>query len=99
MLCLACRHSRCAGTKLSRVCIWSLSGGSEHSLDVPGRLEIRHRLLTGRWRAPIAIMWLPLFLLFWLVLFAFRIGLLVGINMVFGGTALIAMALHARNAA
>ena len=44
-------------------------------------------------------MWLPLFLLFWLVLFAFRIGLLVGINMVFGGTALIAMALHARNAA
>jgi uncharacterized membrane protein HdeD (DUF308 family) len=27
------------------------------------------------------------------------IGLLVGINMVFGGTALIAMALHARNAA
>ena len=27
------------------------------------------------------------------------IGLLVGINMVFGGTALIAMALHARNPA
>jgi uncharacterized membrane protein HdeD (DUF308 family) len=27
------------------------------------------------------------------------IGLLVGINMVFGGSALIAMALHARNAA
>ena len=30
---------------------------------------------------------------------AWAIGLLVGINMVFGGTALIAMALHARNAA
>jgi uncharacterized membrane protein HdeD (DUF308 family) len=29
---------------------------------------------------------------------AWAIGLLVGINMVFGGTALIAMALHARNA-
>jgi uncharacterized membrane protein HdeD (DUF308 family) len=30
---------------------------------------------------------------------AWAIGLLVGINMVFGGSALIAMALHARNAA
>ena len=30
---------------------------------------------------------------------AWAIGLLVGINMLFGGTALIAMALHARNAA
>ena len=30
---------------------------------------------------------------------AWSIGLLVGINMVFGGTALIAMALHARNSA
>jgi uncharacterized membrane protein HdeD (DUF308 family) len=30
---------------------------------------------------------------------AWAIGLLVGINMVFGGTALIAMALHARNSA
>lgn len=30
---------------------------------------------------------------------AWALGLLVGINMVFGGTALIAMALHARNAA
>ena len=30
---------------------------------------------------------------------AWAIGLLVGINMVFGGTALAAMALHARNAA
>ena len=30
---------------------------------------------------------------------AWAIGLLVGINMVFGGTALIAMAVHARNAA
>ena len=30
---------------------------------------------------------------------AWAIGLLVGINLVFGGTALIAMALHARNAA
>ena len=29
---------------------------------------------------------------------AWAIGLLVGINMVFGGSALIAMALHARNA-
>jgi uncharacterized membrane protein HdeD (DUF308 family) len=30
---------------------------------------------------------------------AWALGLLVGINMVFGGAALIAMALHARNAA
>ena len=30
---------------------------------------------------------------------AWAIGLLVGINMVFGGSALIAMALHARNSA
>jgi uncharacterized membrane protein HdeD (DUF308 family) len=30
---------------------------------------------------------------------AWAIGLLVGINMVFGGSALIAMALHAKNAA
>jgi len=30
---------------------------------------------------------------------AWAIGLLVGINMIFGGTALVAMALHARNAA
>jgi uncharacterized membrane protein HdeD (DUF308 family) len=30
---------------------------------------------------------------------AWAIGLLVGINMIFGGSALIAMALHARNAA
>jgi uncharacterized membrane protein HdeD (DUF308 family) len=30
---------------------------------------------------------------------AWAIGLLVGINMVFGGTALIGMALHAKNAA
>ena len=30
---------------------------------------------------------------------AWAIGLLVGINMVFGGSALIAMALHARDAA
>ena len=29
---------------------------------------------------------------------AWAIGLLVGINMIFGGSALIAMALHARNA-
>jgi uncharacterized membrane protein HdeD (DUF308 family) len=30
---------------------------------------------------------------------AWAVGLLVGINMVFGGSAVIAMALHARNAA
>jgi uncharacterized membrane protein HdeD (DUF308 family) len=30
---------------------------------------------------------------------AWAIGLLVGINMIFGGTALIAMALHARDVA
>jgi uncharacterized membrane protein HdeD (DUF308 family) len=30
---------------------------------------------------------------------AWAIGLLVGINMIFGGSALIAMALHARNSA
>jgi uncharacterized membrane protein HdeD (DUF308 family) len=30
---------------------------------------------------------------------AWAIGLLVGINMVFGGTALVAMAVHAREAA
>jgi len=62
------------------------------------------RELSGRWGWMLAsgIVDLALALLIFAGLpstAAWAIGLLVGINMVFGGTALIAMALHARNTA
>ena len=62
------------------------------------------RELTGRWGWMLASGIVDLVLA--AIIFAglpgtaaWAIGLLVGINMIFGGTALIAMALHARNAA
>jgi len=75
----------------------------EGVISVLYALEHR-RELSGRWAMMLFSGVIDLFLAG--IIFAglpgtaaWAIGLLIGINMVFGGSALIAMALHARNAA
>jgi uncharacterized membrane protein HdeD (DUF308 family) len=94
---------------------WPLSGALSLTLiltvflTLEGMISILYALehkreLSGRWAMMLFSGVIDLFLAG--IIFAglpgtaaWAIGLLIGINLVFGGSALIAMALHARNAA
>ena len=97
--CWPCRCAACSRSPSLLVVFFIIEGGASIMFALDHKRE-----LSGRWGWMLVsgIVDLVLAALIFAGLpstAAWAIGLLVGINMVFGGSALIAMALHARNAA